>query len=350
VAIESNVRYVYQLLPTGATTRVLFTDGDPESKNVQYQDKNNSLLYRKPDLPRLDGPAEFTNVQQEVSGLTAGTKTGAPVLLYFTGHGSPVPESNFDNNVFDLWHPDELSVKSLASLLKGFSHDTPITLVMVECFSGAFGNLLFQNGDPKGDLADLNVCGFFASVPQRMAAGCTPEVNEAEYKDFTGYFFAALTGTDRVGRKITGVDYNHDGKIGMNEAYAYAIIHDDSIDTPVCTSDTFVRRFIKTPDADVFKTPFSQVRSWATPAQLVALDQLSDELKYTTEDRLQQAYDSFGTSDVDAEDFRSVHVIRFVRLCKSVVLAHQLETTADQAVKDRFKDLLRAEDANPLKS
>ena len=130
---------------------------------------------------------------------------------------------------------------------------------MVECFSGGFGNLLFQGGDPNGPVTDKDMCGFFASIPDREAAGCTPEVNEANYRDFTSYFFAALSGQDRLGRPVTGADYDHNGKVGMNEAFAYALIHDVSIDTPVCTSDVFLRRFVKTPDDVVFAIPYHDV-------------------------------------------------------------------------------------------
>ena len=146
---------------------------------------------------------------------------------------------------------------------------------MVECFSGGFGNLLFRGGDPAGPVTDKDLCGFFASIPNREAAGCTPEVNEANYRDFTSYFFAALTGKDRLGRPVTGADYDHDGRVGMNEAFAYALIHDVSIDTPTCTSDVFLRRFVKMPDSAVFATPYSNVLPWAAPAQRAALEGLS---------------------------------------------------------------------------
>ena len=53
-----------------------------------------------------------------------------------------------------------------------------------------------------------------------MAAGCTPEINEAEYQDFSSHFFAALTGRDRVGRAVTGADYNQDRRVSMDEAFA----------------------------------------------------------------------------------------------------------------------------------
>ena len=41
---------------------------------------------------------------------------------------------------------------------------------------------------------------------------------------------------------MSGADYNHDGRVGMDEAFAYSLIHDTSIDVPVCTSDIYLRQ------------------------------------------------------------------------------------------------------------
>jgi len=361
-AIESNVRYVMRLLPTGASSRVLFTDGDPQSKNILCEDEDKKTYYRTPQITKIDGPSDLAHVKSELSTMSAdvAANPSRPVLLYFTGHGSPNPESQnpqdaasrFDNNEYDLWDHHELPVKTLAGSLKNFPKQTPITLIMVECFSGAFGNLLFEDGDPKENLSDLSICGFFASVAQREAAGCTPEINEANYRDFTSYFFAALSGSDRLGKSVTGADYNHDGKVGMNEAFAYALIHDDSIDTPVCTSDVFLRKFITTKDEDVVVTPYAQVQAWAAPAQLAALTALSKYLDLTGEDRLAKAYHEFRNftdGNPETTDPRAVHVIRFVRLAKSVVLAHTLQGSSNETVKARFAKLLKAESGNPLR-
>ena len=357
VAIESNVRYLSRLMPPGSPTRVLFADGNPDSKNIQCQGDDAKTFYKKSDIARIDGPSDLDSIKSELAsiGTDAQANPKAPVLLYFTGHGSPDPSGNpdparrFDNNSYDLWNNRKLTVREFALALKSFPKTTPITLVMVECFSGAFGNLLFENGDPTGELADLNLCGFYASVAQRPAAGCTPELKEANYRDFTSYFVAALTGVDRLGNKVTGADFNNDGRVGMNEAFAYALIHDDSIDTPVCTSDVFLRRFVKTPDPEIMGTPFSEVEKWATRAQLAALDWLSDSIQLKGEDRIQQAYNTFLKIDQGSDALNDVHLIRFVRLAKSIVLAHTLASSRDETLKTRFSELLQAESGNPLR-
>jgi hypothetical protein len=451
VAIESNVRYVGKLLPPGTLRTTLFADGDLQRATVLYEqaprnptpgaqvldlllkghedDHASDLRFRKPDLGgALDGASRRADVDRAFAQLAAeatGMNPPRPLLLYFTGHGSPNAGHDLENNVYDLWGKNEqLSVRDLAQNIARLPVSVPVTVVMVQCFSGAFGNLIFEGGDPKGKVVDRDIAGFFATVKERVAAGCTPAVNEAEYRDFTSYFFAALTGRDRVGRPVTGADYNRDGRVGMDEAYCYALANDDSIDVPVCTSDVFLRRFVPLTDAQVFRARFSQIQSWAAPAQRAALDSLSEWLHLHGEDRLNVAYDrEFKDGDahpeqdaqreaerhfeqVRAEARRSLlarwpglqnadtpeytraqalptldrevaagkwqnlldadkardkaedaeytaelsesRLLRFIRLGKSVILAHTLRETGDAAIKARFARLIEDEGRTPL--
>ncbi len=348
-AIESNVRYVDRLLPPDAEKRVLFFDGRAQSKDVLCEDSSGRQYYRMPHLPRLDGPNTLPAIKAEFKTLASGP-ANSPVLIYATGHGSPGDET-LDNNDYDLWNGGYLSVKTLAGRIKTLPESAPVTLVMVECFSGSFGNLLFENGGPNAPLINRDLCGFFASTAARPAAGCTPEINEGDYRDFTGYFFSALSGKSRLGKPITGADYNHDGKIGMDEAFAYTLIHDDSIDTPVCTSDVFLRRFVPDEKFSFVETPWPELTAWATPAQRAALEGLSADLHEQSQGRLRDAYARFQRTDADAEDLPSVHVLRLMRLAKSVVLAHRLMTSdapADQPLKARYQLLKAAEARNCL--
>ncbi len=354
VAIESNVRYVRRLLPPGTQTRTLFANGNPQSANVLYEDAQGHERYRPSQLASVDGPSRFAAFGKAFQSLTA--EGNGPLLLYFTGHGSPGDDS-YDNNFYDLWGNDTLSVTQLTGYLDKAPAQTPVALVMVECFSGAFGNVLFAGGKPAGAVTDKDRCGFFASVPSREAAGCTSEVNEAEYHDFTSYFFAALTGTDRVGRTVTGADYNHDGMVGMDEAFAYTLIHDPSIDTPVCTSDVYLRRFVSAPEASVFQRPYATVREWASPAQGAVLDALCAQLHLTGNDRLALAYATFlartrredKAALPEPEEEMTARWTRLVRTAKSVVLAHLLAQYADAPLRARYAALLVSEARNPLR-
>ena len=313
VAIENHVRYLLRLLPGGSHTTVLFADGDPKAKTVLFERKARempaaekiltlllqgpeswrpaTLQFRAPSLARIDGPAKKAPIEGAFDRLK-NAASADPLLLYFAGHGSPGREKDLENNNFDLWG-EQLCVRDLARNIAGLPTNRPLAIVMVQCYSGAFGNLLFRDGDPAGEAVDRDIAGFFATVKEKMAAGCTPAVDERDYQDFSTHFFAALSGKDRVGRAVSGADYNRDGRVGMDEAFCYTLVHNATIDIPVCTSDVFLRRFITTPDSEIFKTTYAKVREWGTPAQKAVLDELSVSLGLTGDDRLQKAWAKF---------------------------------------------------------
>jgi hypothetical protein len=308
VAIESNVRYVDRLLPQNtALKRILFGDGKGQDPIVQYRDEgeppseaeqafrvlfgqstdNARIRYRKPELPVLNGASNRASLSEALKEYVS-EPAGRPLLVYFTGHGNQNRQDN-DNNTFALWGERGLTVRELSQQLETLPPARPVVVVMVQCYSGAFGNLIFEGGAPTNPLQDRPICGFFATTRERVAAGCTPAVNEADYDDFTSYFFAGLTGTTRVGKRVSPPDYNKDGRVGMDEAFAYALITEPSADVPVATSDVFLRRFVPMSDDDFVQVPFSRILALASPAQRAVLESLSSALGLSGEDRLKGA-------------------------------------------------------------
>ena len=372
VSIENNAMFVQRCLPKGASARILFASGNPAARNVQAQDPDGHTVYLRAKIAPVSGPASVSalfhalanvarnDYQAASSALVQGQPassdepaTAAPVpppplLLYFGGHGSPGEDNSYANTQYAMWDDRALTVRRLAAGIKALPPEQSVVVVMAQCFSGGFGNLMFDDGDPGGQAVPRDLVGFYASLPQREASGCTPEVDQTGYTDFTGYFFAALSGRDRLHRAVTGADYNHDGVVGMDEALAYARIHDDSIDTPMCTSDTFLRRFVPMPNALIVSTPYNELAKWATPAQKAALDALSAKLHISNRNRLARAYQRFTQIDADSDDMPDVWTIRFVFAAKTVVLQHQLENYGSPALKARFEALQTSEDANPL--
>ena len=345
-AIESNVRYVTRSLPKGAALRTLFADGSRVSATVRYAPPGGGKeRYRPPRIARIDGPARPARVRSEVARLAGGG--ASPALLYFTGHGSL--DEDGGTGEFDLWGDTTLSVASLAASLRAFPRSTPVVAIMVQCHAGDFADLLFPGGDPTKRPLDSRFCGFFASIGERPAAGCTPEIDEAEYRDFTSYFVAALTGRNRTGKLVTGADYDKDGRVGMDEAFCWSMVHDDSIDTPVCTSDEFLRRVLSTPDADVFATPYPLVLSWASAAQRAAIAELAARLHLAGEDRLVTAYKRYAAIGDEEEDLDAVRGFRFLRLVKSAVLGHVMAKHPDAGLRRRYATLVKDESANPFR-
>lgn len=358
VAIESNVRYIGKFIAPQEPFRVLFADGSLTTKSVHFTAEQPAAetkvgpfsvpgsrdAYREPQLPRLDGSATPDHVKSEIADLAKNPKS--PAFIYFTGHGSLAPDLHVSQ--FDLWSGNRFTVPDLVDSLKAFDKNQPVTILMVQCHSSGFANTMYKDGDPGKGLADNRVCGFFASIAARVAAGCTPAVNEAYYKDFTSYFLAALTGQDRLGRPVTGADYNHDGKVGMNEAFCWSLVNDDSIDTPICTSDEFLKNAVVIPDADVFKISYKDALKWANPAQRAALDGLSQKLKLDGDDRLTKAFAKYGNLDPNNMNSEPILGFRFLSVTRSVVLAHNLNRHADRATRRRYSTLIKDEASNPL--
>lgn len=358
VAIESNVRYMGKIVKPDAPFRVLFADGSLKTKSVQFMtDKTvgeekvgpfskggTRRQYREPQLPRLDGAAVLTNVKTEIAAL--GSAPDAPALIYFTGHGSIA--SDLKVSQFDLWSRQRFAVPDLIDSIKAFPKTKKVTLLMVQCHSSDFAKVIYRNGDPTLGLADNRVCGFFASISARPAAGCTPAIQEEFYKDFSSYFLAALTGHDRVGRTVEGADFNHDGKVGMNEAFCWSLINDDSIDTPVCTTDVLLKTAAQLPDYDVFKTSYADVLKWSNSAQKAALTGLSEKLNLSGDDRLSVAYGKYARIGDQEEKPEPVLGYRFVSLARSVVLGHELKSNPDKALRKRFDELTKDEASNPF--
>ena len=106
-----------------------------------------------------------------------------------------------------------------------------------------FKNILFKDGDPEKGLAANNICGFYATVFDRLAAGCTPEINDENYQEYSTWFWAALSGKNRQGFKILKPDYNGDGRTSFDEAHAYTLINLRSIDIPTKTSELVLRKY-----------------------------------------------------------------------------------------------------------
>src|SRR5262249_21160073 len=114
-------------------------------------------------------------------------------------------------------------------------------------------------------------------------AGCTSDISEEDYKEYSTYFWAALYGKTRLGEAIVRPDYDGDGKVSFDEAHAYVQLMSDTVDIPVCTSDAFLRAFSKTTATgkdDVLTSdfPYAQLISHASAAQRAVIDGLSTQL------------------------------------------------------------------------
>ena len=106
---------------------------------------------------------------------------------------------------------------------------------------------------------------------------------------------------------MTGADYDGNGVVSLHEAFCYALIHDRSADTPVCTSDAFLQARAPLPAATIYGVPYQEVWRTATAAQRAVLDALSQQLAVDGESRALTVFDrlTYGDPAARAEVVRA---------------------------------------------
>ncbi|MBE7381951.1 MAG: Caspase domain-containing protein [Leptolyngbya sp. SIO1E4] len=297
IALEKNVRYFQRTLahmgwhPAIAT--VLFANGTDGRATVRYLDRLGHERFKVPNIDHLTGAATEKNVRQwfkDYPHTATGTEQ-CPTFLYFTGHGA-LNESNPDNNAMILWQENHLSVQELAQMLDQWPSEVPFVTMMAQCYAGSFTHLIYEGGDPTQPVALQTRCGFFATVQTRPSVGCTPLVNEADYKDYSSSFFAGLSGRDRVGRAVEATDYNLDGTISFAEAHAFAKVDGETSDWPISTSEAWLQHQASEAQIrQILQTPMQTWAAQARPEQRHVIEALTTQLGYN----IQAAFSSAPT-------------------------------------------------------
>lgn len=167
-----------------------------------------------------------------------------------------------------LWEDQPLTVQKLSQTLDKLPQNTPVVTMMAQCFSGSFANIIYQGGDPNKPIALQSRCGFFATIKTLPSVGCTPEVNEADYKDYSSSFFAGLSGYSRTGKRVASADYNRDRKISYAEAHSFAKVDEKTIDLPVSTLEVWLQNQASKADIKfIWEQPIINLLSQARPEQ-----------------------------------------------------------------------------------
>ena len=264
VSLESNVKYFRRIRSNmglgEAAMKTYFADGKSKDRDLQFFDPSfripeaNQIMaellgssrgianqYRNNDL-QADDSSSLGALDKWVSmrAKQGGEQTN---LIYFTGHGGKADKKTPHNTTAYLWNNSRLKVSELVRKLDKLPKEQPCIFVMVQCYSGGFANIIFKEGNPKKGLSEYPRAGFFATVKDRVAAGCTPDIREKNYHEYSTRFWEGLCGESRVGKKTKQPDLNQDGQTSLAEAHAYVILRSETIDIPIKTSDVFLRHF-----------------------------------------------------------------------------------------------------------
>ncbi|MEM0980579.1 MAG: Caspase domain-containing protein, partial [Cyanobacteria bacterium P01_H01_bin.58] len=295
IALEKNVRYFQRTLQylgfNPAIATVLFANGNDGQATIRYLNLLGQERFKVPEIDNLTGAATAANVNQWLQEYpqTSQGATNCPAFLYFTGHGA-LDRENPDNNALILWEEDFLSVQTLANTLDQWPAATPFVTMMAQCYAGSFANLIYEGGDPDQPVALQSRCGFFATVKTRPSVGCTPLVNEADYKDYSSSFFAGMSGRDRVGNAVASADYDADGQVSFAEAHAFAKVDEETSDWPISTSEAWLQQQATSAQVQtILATPMQTWLEQARPEQQYVIQSLAAKLKYDLETPLADA-------------------------------------------------------------
>lgn len=322
ISLERNVEYFRRVLDGVGlgTARHDVYFGDAGARNsVQYRlpdgddqrlaralgmilmnNADADVRYAKVGLPGLAGPSSVANVEAWFEVVGRSLPPGDRLVFYFTGHGGPDSDNRDaprNTTLIMPGHPGSITVERFVEQLDKLGPDVDATLVMVQCYSGGFANVIYNGGDPAKGFSSRPRAGFFSTIASRSAAGCTPDVSEEDYHEFSTSFFEAILGRTRTGRPVTKPDYDGDGRTSFDEAFTHVLLTSDTIDIPTTTSDRLLRdrsRFARD-DADATRgllpqdAPWSTILAAASPSQRAALEGLSQALGLDGEDRLAKA-------------------------------------------------------------
>jgi hypothetical protein len=266
-----------------------------------------------------------------------------PDFLVVGGGGAPrynyLNQNNSENNALILWQEDLLSVRRLSEIFDRFPQNRQIVTMMSQCYSGSFANFIYQKGMAENPIALQTRCGFFATISTQPSVGCTPEVNEADYRDYSSSFFAGLSGVNRVGKPVTSADYNQDERVSYSEAHAFAKIDEQTSDLPVSTSEVWLQRQATETELEGFlKQPITNLKNLARPEQKYVLDSLIKRFNFDDRKSYWENFNRQSSQQVATEE-KQAYQVRLAMELVNIGKEKQIRASKDKdaiAILDRL--------------
>jgi hypothetical protein len=263
--IEENVRWLEDIFTDrGIEARTYYTHGQgaegsddvvyfalPEERDpvlepilrvygegLQYAQKT-----RTNSLQNIVGSTEKSRLTSSLAEDFSHVGPEDSVLLVYNGHGD-IDSSNTLNNNLLLWNNTSLDIGELHELLGHITPEADVRFILTQCFSGSFASLIYEKPGSRS-LSPQRRCGFLAESDRREAEGCGLGTNQAEFRDYTTYFFAALNGQTRLGEAIPAdeIDLDGSGSVSFREAHLYTLRNAHSSDLSRSTSEVYMERW-----------------------------------------------------------------------------------------------------------
>lgn len=349
IALEKNILYfqrtLHELGHNPVNASIFFANGNDGKATVRYLDPQGIEKFKVPQIPNLKGASTLVNLQNWMQQ-TAQQSPAKPIFLYFTGHGLP-NKNDFNNNFLTLWNKQLLSVTQLSQMLDELPDETSVTVVMAQCFSGSFANLIYQGGNPKHPIALQSRCGFFATIKSLPSVGCTPSVNEADYRDYSSSFFAGLSGRNRIGKLVASADYNKDGKISYAEAHAFAKVDNKTIDLPISTSESWLQETASSKNVEfILQQPIAEIIKNARPEQRYVVNYLVKMFNWNGNESFGDNLDAFTAKQYNTEEEKA-YIERLKMELINISMENQIRNSQNQQAIMNLNRLIECESGFP---
>ena len=263
--IELNVKWEREVIlrqASKAQLQIFYTDGDnPESDIFAWHAPVESPRTLQPlarifDAQGANGEQFYSNTVPGVNGTTRAPELvarlrkefsklvpGDRVLFIFYGHGT-YNDADVADNALRLWGNTLLTARDLEKMLSEINPTIPVRLILPQCYSGGFARVMHPGAEATRTLVPHNRCAFMSVADNRESEGCTPSINIGDFRDYSTYFFAALDGRTRLGKKLAAnPDLDTNGHVSLREAHFYSMATAVSTDLPRSTSEVYLEEW-----------------------------------------------------------------------------------------------------------
>jgi len=226
------------------------------------------------------GPSNRRALNNGSPTMARASGMGDRLFIYFTGHGGPGRPDR--NTTMAMWEDRSLNVTDFSAMLDRLSPKVQVVLLMVQCHAGGFADVDFPRWPAQGRAWLRRGDAVFLRRHSTVGPPAAPPMSTKKIITTTRRRFLRRWAERRgPGSGLRTPDYDGNGRVSLAEAHAYVLLHSDTIELPLTTSDVLLRQFSRENGTDLVRPdgPFDELIQHASPTQRAILEGLSDQLE-----------------------------------------------------------------------